>query len=116
MLSQPVSAAAFAAVLSATAANAANIEITNVGFIGDTTDISGFVNETGADTGIILLTTTGGTIIPVFCILVDIGVSDYLHGTGNADIYAGMQARSGNSSTTRTATPCRSPTIRRWTA
>jgi PEP-CTERM motif len=90
VLSQPVSAAAFAAVLSATAANAANIEITNVGFIGDTTDISGFVNETGADTGIILLTTTGGTIIPVFCILVNIGVSDYLHGTGNADIYAGI--------------------------
>ena len=110
----------------------------NVGFIGDQTNISGFVNETGADTGIILLTTTGGTIIPVFCIdlfhnvgigaqsppleyttgtivadsssnpagtggnplsslvageiqtLVNIGVSDYLHGTGNADIYAGI--------------------------
>jgi hypothetical protein len=63
-----VSAAAFAAVLSVTAANAANIEITNVGFIGDATDLSGFVNATGVDTGIILLTTTGGTIIPVFCI------------------------------------------------
>jgi hypothetical protein len=90
------------------------------------------------DTGIILLTTTGGTIIPVFCIdlfhdvsiggqrppleytagtivadsssnpagvggnplsslvkgeietLVNIGVSDYEHGAGTADIYASI--------------------------
>jgi len=132
-----LSAAAFAAVLS-TGARAANVEITNVGFIGDATDISGFVNGSGVDTGIILLTTTGGTIIPVFCIdlfhditigaqsppleyttgtitadsssnppgvggnplsalvageietLVNIGVSDYIHGTGSADIYAGI--------------------------
>jgi hypothetical protein len=133
-----VSGAAFAAVLSARAANAATFEITNVGFIGDTTNISGFDNVTGAETGIILLTTAGGAIIPVFCIdlfhsvgigpqsppleyttgtivadssanpaglggnpltapvpgeiqaLVNIGVSDYLHGTGSADIYAGL--------------------------
>ena len=133
-----VSAAAFAAVLSAPGAHAANVDITNVGFIGASTDISGFVNGTGVDTGIILLTTTGGTIIPVFCIdlfhdvsiggqsppleyttgtivadsssnpagtggnplsslvageietLVNIGVSDYEHGTGTADIYAGI--------------------------
>ncbi len=133
-----VSAAAFAAVLS-TGAHAANVEITNVGFIGDSMDISGFVNQTGVNTGIILLTTTGGTIIPVFCIdlfhdisigaqsppleyttgtivadsssnppgtggnlisalvageiqtLVNIGVSDYVHGMGSADIYAGIQ-------------------------
>ncbi len=62
------SAAALAAVLSAGAANAANFDITNVGFIGDQTDLSGFVSGTGVDTGIILLTTTGGSIIPVFCI------------------------------------------------
>ena len=62
------SAAAFAAVLSATGANAANVEITNVGFTGDSTDLSGFVNATGALTGLILLTTTGGTTLPVFCI------------------------------------------------
>jgi hypothetical protein len=133
-----LSAAALAAALWGSAASAANVDITNVGFIGDATDISGFVNETGADTGIILLTTTGGTIIPVFCIdlfhtvsigaqspdlvyttgtivadsssnpagtggfpltplvageiqtLVNIGVSDYEHGTGTADIYAGL--------------------------
>jgi len=49
-------------------AKAANIGITNVGFIGDTTDLSGFVNESGAYTGLILLTTTTGSILPVFCI------------------------------------------------
>ncbi len=51
-----VSAAAFAAVLSAPGAHAANVEITNVGFIGASTNIFGFFNGTGVETGIILLT------------------------------------------------------------
>ena len=132
------SAAAFAAGLSATGAKAGNVEINNAAFIGDSTDLSGFVTETGALTGIILLTTTGGSILPVFCIdlfhtislgalspplayttgaivadssspppgtggnplsstvadeiqaLANLGYSYYTHGTGTADIYAGI--------------------------
>jgi hypothetical protein len=133
-----MSVAALAAVLSASGANAANVGITNVGFIGDSVTLSGLVNE-GANSGLITLTTTGGNILPVFCIdlfhnigigsyspalpytfgtittdsnpgpagtggnplnapipgeiqtLANIGYSDYVHGTGNADIYAGLQ-------------------------
>jgi PEP-CTERM motif len=125
------------------AANATNFDISNVGFIGDTTSLSGTINgnpfNESANTGLITLTTTTGSIFPVFCIdlfhtigigsqspplpyttgtivadsssnpsgtggnplnspvpgeiqtLANLGYADYVHGTGNADIYAGLQ-------------------------
>jgi PEP-CTERM motif len=139
-----MSAAALGAVLSASGANAENFDITNVGFIGDQVDLSGTINsapfnENGVNSGLITLTTTTGSIPPVFCIdlfhtigigsqspplpyttgtiiadssenpagtggnplsqpvtgeiqtLANIGYADYVHGTGGADVYAGLQ-------------------------
>jgi PEP-CTERM motif len=138
-------AMSFAAGLIATtgAANATNFDISNVGFIGDSTNLSGMINGNpfgeSANTGLITLTTTTGSILPVFCIdlfhdinagsqspplpyttgtivadsssnpagtggnplnppvpgqiqtLANLGYWDYVHGAGNADIYAGLQ-------------------------
>jgi hypothetical protein len=74
-----MSAAALAAVFSASGANAANFEITNVGFTGAGVNLSGFVNATGVNSGLITLTTTTGSILPVFCIDLfhDIGIGSY---------------------------------------
>ena len=131
--------AALLAGASATAASAGNVLVSNVGFTGDSVDVSGFVNWTGVNSGLITLTTTTNNIIPVFCIdlfhtigvgsqipplpytfgtivadsssspagtggnplsqpttgeiqtLANIGYYDFVHGTGTADIYAGLQ-------------------------
>ena len=124
-------------------ANAENFGVTNVGFSGATTSLSGTINGSpfneSALTGIITLTVTGGSVLPVFCIdlfhdigiggynpplpyttgtivadssvspsgtggnpllapvpgeiqtLANIGYQDYVHGTGSANIYAGLQ-------------------------
>jgi hypothetical protein len=54
------------------AADATNFDISSVGFIGDTTSLSGTINgnpfNESANTGLITLTTTTGSILPVFCI------------------------------------------------
>jgi hypothetical protein len=67
------SVAALAIVAGSVAnANATDIGITNVGFSGDTTSLSGMINGSpfneSALTGLIILTTTGGNTVPVFCI------------------------------------------------
>ncbi len=143
-----LSAAAVISIYSISAAKANNVDISNVGFIGDTVTVAGSVANTlgwtnpfsvSVNAGIIPLTTSYGAVLPVFCIdlfhdidigsynpplsytfgtitnnsssdpsgtggsslgapapgeiqtLVNIGASDYEHGTGNADIYAGLQ-------------------------
>ena len=67
-----LSAVAAAGLLAASAASAANYEISNVGFAGGTANLSGTINSNpfgeSALTGLILLTTSGGQTIPVFCI------------------------------------------------
>ncbi len=60
------SAVSAAAILTASAAGAANYNVTNVGFDGGTVTLSGLVNET-ANSGLITLTTNAG-IIPTFCV------------------------------------------------
>jgi len=142
-------AMSFAAGLLATicAANATDFDISNVGFIGDSVTVSGSVTNSfwtnpfsrSENSGLITLTITGGSILPVFCIdlfhtigigsqspllphttgtivadsssdpagtggnplnppvpgeiqtLANLGYLDYVHGTGNAEIYAGLQ-------------------------
>jgi hypothetical protein len=65
------SAVSAAAILTASAAGAANYNVTNVGFDGGTVTLSGLVNET-ANSGLITLsysTPGGGTaILPTFCV------------------------------------------------
>jgi hypothetical protein len=49
-------------------ANATDIGVTNVGFVGESASLSGNIyNNGGVNTGLIILTTTAGTL-PVFCI------------------------------------------------
>jgi hypothetical protein len=128
---------------SAVVANATDIGVTNVGFIGDTASLTGTINGSpysrSVYTGLIVLTTTGGSNLPVFCIdllhdinlgsynpalpyttgtivadsttspagtggnplappvpgelqtLANLGYQYFVHGTGTADIYAGLQ-------------------------
>ena len=72
-----LSAATILAVLSAGTANAGNVTITSVGFVGDTVTVAGSVANTlgwvnpfstSENSGIIPLTTSLGQVIPVFCI------------------------------------------------
>jgi PEP-CTERM motif len=61
------------ALLAASGAHAGQIDITNVGVQSyETTDLSGTINgaafNESAITTLILLTTTGGTVLPVFCV------------------------------------------------
>ena len=61
------SAVSAAALLTASAASAADYTVTNVGFTGESVTLSGLLNET-ANAGLITLTTSTGTIIPTFCV------------------------------------------------
>jgi hypothetical protein len=69
---------------SSVGANAANVDIANVGFIGVGVDLNGTINgspfhQDNVNAGLITLTTTGGSILPVFCIDLfhDIGIQAY---------------------------------------
>jgi hypothetical protein len=94
---------------SAVVANAADLGITNVDFTGGRSDLSGTINGSAYSnnsvyTGLIVLTTTGGNTVPVFCIDLfhTIGIHSYnpalpyTTGTIVADSSTGLAGTGGN--------------------